>query len=147
MSEIQIINAMNQSVINKLTEFKNKQIKKEDLNHFMLVNMCYILKKKEKITAKNDKIKKEQEIEVNSVISKIKTYNGNFTFNSEKLETKPIMKKLVNQTLDIYIPMSEISYTTEIKMFKEKSVKKKYNESSFFLPEVSSFLSFNISKI
>ena len=132
MSEIQIINAMNQSVINKLTEFKNKQIKKEDLNHFMLVNMCYILKKKEKITAKNDKIKKEQEIEVNSVLSKIKTYNGNFSFNSEKLETKPIMKKLVNQTLDIYIPMSEISYTTEIKMFKEKSVKKKYNESSFF---------------
>ena len=47
MSEIQIINAMNQSVINKLTEFKNKQIKKEDLNQFMLVNMCYILKKKE----------------------------------------------------------------------------------------------------
>ena len=57
----------------------------------------YILvKKKEKITAKNDKIKKEQEIEVNSVLSKIKTYNGNFSFNSEKLETKPIMKKLVN---------------------------------------------------
>ena len=118
MSEIQIINAMNQSVINKLTEFKNKQIKKEDLNHFMLVNMCYILKKKDEIKAKNDKIKKEQEIEVNSVLSKIKTYNGNFSFNSEKLETKPIMKKLVNQTIDIYIPISEISYTTEIKMFK-----------------------------
>ena len=69
----------------------------------MLVNMCYILKKKEKITAKNDKIKKEQEIEVNSVISKIKTYNGNFSFNSEKLETKPIMKIIIIMKIKILV--------------------------------------------
>ena len=56
MTEIQIMNAMNQSVINKITEFKNKEIKKEDLNHFLFVNLSYILKQKQKIKARNEKI-------------------------------------------------------------------------------------------
>ena len=52
MTEIQIMNAMNQSVINKITEFKNKEIKKEDLNHFMFVNLSYILTQRKKIQKK-----------------------------------------------------------------------------------------------
>jgi hypothetical protein len=123
------MNAMNSSVIGKITQFKNNEIKKEDLNRFMLINLSYILHKKEKIQIKNDRIKKEQNIEIQNTLSKIKSYNGNFTFNSDELKNKPIMKKLVNPCLDNYIPMSEISYTTEIKLNKDKSGKNKFNES------------------
>ena len=129
MTDILIMNAMNSSVIGKITEFKNDQIKKEDLNHFMLINLSYILHKKGKIQKKNDKIKKEQNIEIKKTLSKIKSYNGNFIFNSDELKNKPIMKKLVNPCLDNYIPMSEISYTTEIKLNKDKSGNTKFNES------------------
>ena len=129
MTDILIMNAMNSSVIGKITQFKNSEIKKEDLNCFMLINLSYILHKKEKIQIKNDRIKKEQNIEIQNTLSKIKSYNGNFTFNSDELKNKPIMKKLVNPCLDNYIPMSEISYTTEIKLNKDKSGKNKFNES------------------
>ena len=129
MTDILIMNAMNSSVIGKITQFKNNEIKKEDLNRFMLINLSYILHKKEKIRIKNDRIKKEQNIEIQNTLSKIKSYNGNFTFNSDELKNKPIMKKLVNPCLDNYIPMSEISYTTEIKLNKDKSGKNKFNES------------------
>ena len=129
MTDILIMNAMNSSVIGKITQFKNSEIKKEDLNRFMLINLSYILHKKEKIQIKNDRIKKEQNIEVQNTLSKIKSYNGNFIFNSDELKNKPIMKKLVNPCLDNYIPMSEISYTTEIKLNKDKSGKNKFNES------------------
>ena len=129
MTDILIMNAMNSSVIGKITQFKNSEIKKEDLNRFMLINLSYILHKKEIIQIKNDRIKKEQNIEIQNTLSKIKSYNGNFTFNSDELKNKPIMKKLVNPCLDNYIPMSEISYTTEIKLNKDKSGKNKFNES------------------
>ena len=65
MTDIQIMNAMNKSVIGKITEFKNKEIKKDDLNHFMFINLSYILKQKKRIQTKNDKIKKQQNIEIN----------------------------------------------------------------------------------
>ena len=129
MTDILIMNAMNSSVIGKITQFKNNEIKKEDLNRFMLINLSYILHKKEKIQIKNDRIKKEQNIEIQNTLSKIKSYKGNFIFNSDELKNKPIMKKLVNPCLDNYIPMSEISYTTEIKLNKDKSGKNKFNES------------------
>ena len=129
MTDILIMNAMNSSVIGKITQFKNNEIKKEDLNRFMLINLSYILHKKEKIQIKNDRIKKEQNIEIQNTLSKIKSYNGNFIFNSDELKNKPIMKKLVNPCLDNYIPMSEISYTTEIKLNKDKSGNTKFNES------------------
>ena len=130
MTDILIMNAMNSSVIGKITQFKNSEIKKEDLNRFMLINLSYILHKKEKIQIKNDRIKKEQNIEIQNTLSKIKSYNGNFTFNSDELKNKPIMKKLVNPCLDNYIPMSEISYTTEIKLNKDKSGKNKFKNDS-----------------
>ena len=129
MADIQIMTAMNKSVINKITEFKNKEIKKEDLNHFMFINLSYILHNKKKIMDKNNKIKKEQNIEINKTLSKIKTYNGNFVFDSDELESKPIMKKLMNPSLDMYIPLSEISYTTEMKLNKDDHGHKRFNES------------------
>ncbi len=132
MTEIQIINAMNQSVINKLTEFKNKELKKDELNKFMLINLSYILKKTKEIKTKTEKIKKEQDIEINKSLSKIKSYTEKFVFNQEELENKPIMKKMINQTLEVYIPLSEISYTTEINLYNEKSGKSKFNESILF---------------
>ena len=130
MTEIQIMNAMNQSVINKITEFKNKEIKKEDLNHFMFVNLSYILKQKQKIKARNEKIKEDQDKEVKHALSKVKSFNGILVFNSDELESKPIMSKLVNPTLDVYIPLSEISYTTEMKMYNEQSGNKRFNEAN-----------------
>ena len=45
MTDIQVINAMNQSVINKITEFKNKEIKKADLNILKLIIISIILNK------------------------------------------------------------------------------------------------------
>jgi len=128
MTEIQIMNAMNQSVINKITEFKNKEIKKEDLNNFMFVNLSYILKQTKKIKNRNEKIKKSQDIEVKNALSKVKSFNGILVFNSNELESKPIMNKLVNPTLDVYIPLSEISYTTEMKMYNEQSGSNSFNE-------------------
>ena len=132
MTEIQIVNAMNQSVINKLTEFKNKELKKDDLNNFMLINLTYILKKSKEIKSKNEKIKKEQDIEIKKSLSKIKSYKDKFVFNKEEIEKKPIMQKMVNQTLDVYIPLSEISYTTEMQLYNEKVGKSKFNESILF---------------
>ena len=132
MTEIQIVNAMNQSVINKLTEFKNKELKKDDLNNFMLINLTYILKKSKEIKSKNEKIKKEQDIEIKKSLSKIKSYKDKFVFNQEEIEKKPIMKKMVNQTLDVYISLSEISFTTEMKLYNEKVGKSKFNESILF---------------
>ena len=128
MTEIQIMNAMNQSVINKITEFKNKEIKKEDLNNFMFVNLSYILQQRKKIKNRNEKIKKSQDIEVKNALSKVKSFNGILVFNSNELESKPIMNKLVNPTLDVYIPLSEISYTTEMKMYNEQSGSNSFNE-------------------
>ena len=129
MTEIQIMNAMNQSVINKITEFKNKEIKKEDLNNFMFVNLSYILRQRRKIKNRNEKIKKSQDIEVKNALAKVKSFNGILVFNSDELESKPIMNKLVNPTLDVYIPLSEISYTTEMKMYNEQSGANTFNEN------------------
>ena len=128
MTEIQIMNAMNQSVINKITEFKNKEIKKEDLNNFMFVNLSYILRQRRKIKNRNEKIKKSQDIEVKNALAKVKSFNGILVFNSDELESKPIMNKLVNPTLDVYIPLSEISYSTEMKMYNEQSGANAFNE-------------------
>jgi len=128
MTEIQIMNAMNQSVINKITEFKNKEIKKEELNNFMFANLSYILKQRKKIKKRNEKIKKGQDMEVKKALAKVKSFNGILVFNSDELESKPIMNKLVNPTLDVYIPLSEISYTTEMKMYNESSGTNLFNE-------------------
>ena len=132
MTEIQMINSMNQSIINKLTEFKNKEIKKNDLNSFMLLNLCHILKTTNKIKTKNEKIQKKQDIEIQKSLSKIKSYNGKISFNSKELESKPVMKKIYNPTLESYIPISEISYSTEIQFYKKDSDKCNYNESLLF---------------
>ena len=128
MTEIQIMTAMNQSVINKITEFKNKEIKKEELNNFMFANLSYILTQRKKIKKRNEKIKKDQDIEVKKALAKVKSFNGILVFNSDELESKPIMNKLVNPTLDVYIPLSEISYTTEMKMYNESSGTNLFNE-------------------
>ena len=133
MTDIQIINAMNQSVINKITEFKNKEIKKLELNNFMFINLSYILKKKKQIKSKNEKIKKEQSLEIKKALSTIKSYNGKINFNSEEIENKPVMKKMLNPTLDLYIPISEISYTTEMRLSKDKKDKNRFNENILLL--------------
>ena len=129
MTEIQIINAMNRSVINKITEFKNKELKKDELNQFMFINLSYMLTKVNQMKSKNEKIKKEQNMEIKKSLSSIKSYNNKFTFNSEEIENKPVMKKLLNPTFEIYIPLSEISYTTEMQLYSDKSGKNKFNES------------------
>lgn len=128
MTEIQIINSMNQSIITKITEFKNKAIKKNDLNKFMLVNLCHILKTTNKIRKKNEEIQKKQEIEIKKSLSKIKSYHGNVNYEPNDLESIPIMKKLLNPTLETYIPISEISYTTEIQLHNKYSDKFNFNE-------------------
>ena len=128
MTEIQIVNSMNQSIITKITDFKNKAIKKNDLNNFMIVNLCYILKTTNKIKKKNEEIKKKQEIEIKKSLSKIKSYHGSINYDPNELESIPIMKKLLNPTLELYIPISEISYTTEIQLYKKFSDKCNYSE-------------------
>ena len=127
-----MINSMNQSIINKLTEFKNKEIKKNDLNSFMLLNLCHILKTTNKIKSKNEEIQKKQDIEIKKSLSKIKSYNGKINFNSKELESNPVMKKISNPTLESYIPISEISYSTEIQFYKKDSDKCNFNESLLF---------------
>ena len=132
MLEIQIINSMNQSIIDKITEFKNKQIKKNDLNNFMLLNLCHILKTTNKIKSKNEEIKKNQDIEIKKSLSTIKSYQGTVNYNPKELKSIPIMNKLNNPTLDTYIPISEISYTTEIQFHNKNSDKCNFNESLLF---------------
>ena len=70
MSEIQIINSMHKSIVDKITQFKNKEIKKDSLNNFMLLNLCHILNRTNKIQAKNGKIQKQQDIEIKKSLSK-----------------------------------------------------------------------------
>ena len=129
MTEIQIINSMNQSIINKITEFKNKEIKSKELNNYMLLNLCHILKTTNKIKAKNEEIQKKQKIEVQKSISKIKSYHGDINYDPKELESNPVMKKLNNPTLESYIPISEISYSTEIQLYNKNSDKFNLNES------------------
>lgn len=129
---MQIMNSMNQSLINKIVEFKNKEIKKDDLNKFMVLNLCHILKTKNKIKSKNEKIQKKQDIEIKKSLSKIKSYHGEINFDSKELESNPIMNKLNNPTLESYVPLSQISYSTEIKFYKKNSEKFNFNESLLF---------------
>ena len=128
MTDIQIVNSMNQSIITKITEFKNKAIKKNDLNNFMIVNLCHILKTTNKIRKKNEQIKIKQEIEIKKSLSKIKSYHGNFNYDPNELESIPIMRKLLNPTFESYIPISEISYTTEIQLYNKYSDKFNFSE-------------------
>lgn len=132
MTEIQVMNSMNQSIISKITEYKNKEIKKDELNKFMLLNLCHILTTTNKIKLKNENIQKKQDIEIKKSLSKIKSYQGNINYNSKDLESKNIMKKLQNPTLESYIPISEISYSTEIQFYKKDSDKCNFNESLLF---------------
>ena len=132
MTEIQIMNSMNQSIISKITEFKNKEIKKDDLNKYMLLNLCHILKTTNKIKSKNEIIQRKQDIEIKKSLSNIKSYQGYVNYNSNDLESKKIMKKLQNPTLESYIPISEISYSTEIQFYKKDSDKCNFNESLLF---------------
>ena len=133
MTEIQVMNSMNQSIIDKITEFKNKEIKKDDLNKFMLLNLCHILKTTNKIKSKNEIIQREQYIEIKKSLSKIKSYHGVVNYNSKELESKKIMNKLQNPTLESYIPISEISYSTEIQFYKKETDKCNFNESLLFI--------------
>ena len=132
MTEIQVMNSMNQSIIDKITDFKNKKIRKDDLNKFMLLNLCHIINTTNKIRTKNEIIQKKQDIEIKKSLSKIKSYQGNVNYNSKDLESKKIMKKLQNPTLESYIPISEISYSTEIQFYKKDSDKCNFNESLLF---------------
>ena len=132
MSEISIVNSMNQSIINKITEFKNKEIKKEELNKFMLLNLCHILKNVNKMKDKNEEIQKKQKIEIKKSLATIKSYNGEINYSPKELESNPIMKKIVNPTFESYIPISEISYSTEIQFFEKDSDKCNFNESILF---------------
>ena len=132
MSEIQIIISMNQSLMNKIKEFKNKEIKKDDLNKFMLLNLCHVLKTTNKFKSRNEKIQKKQNIEIKKALTKIKSYQGEINFNSKELEANPVMNKLNNPTLESYIPVSQISYSTEIQFYKKNSDKCDFNESLLF---------------
>jgi hypothetical protein len=132
MSEIQIINSMNQSIINSITDFRNKKIKKNELNNYMLLNLCHILKTTKKIQNKNNAIQKKQDVEIKKSLSKIKNYHGSINYNSKELDSNPIMNKLVNPTLSLYIPISEISYSTEIQFYKKNSEECNFNESILF---------------
>lgn len=129
MSEIQIINSMHKSIVDKITQFKNKEIKKDSLNNFMLLNLCHILNRTNKIQAKNGKIQKQQDIEIKKSLSKIKSYHGDIKYNPKELKSNPIMKELVNPTLESYVPISEISYSTEIQFYKKNSDQCNFNES------------------
>ena len=133
MTEIHIVNAMNQSIINKLIDFKNKEIKKNEINSFMLANLCHILKTTNKIKSKNKNIQKKQDIEIKKSLSKIKSYHGKINYNPKELESNPIMNKLQNPTLETYIPISEISYSTEIQFYKKNTDKCNFNESLLFM--------------
>ena len=132
MTDIQIIHSMNQSIINKITEYKNKTIKNNELNNFMLVNLCHILKTTNKIKAKNRNIQKKQDIVIKKSLSKIRSYHGRINYNPKELEANPIMKALINPTLESYIPLSELSYSTEIQLYKKDSDKCNFNESLLF---------------
>ena len=132
MSEIQIVQSMNESILNRITEFKNKKMKKNDLNKYMIINMCFILKTTNKIKEKNKKIKESQDIEIKKSLSKIKSYNGIINFKPTELESNKIMKKLLNPTIELYIPISEISYTTELKFYNKKFDKFNFNEKLLF---------------
>ena len=132
MSEIEIINSMNQSLMNKIKEFKNKEIKKDDLNKFMLLNLCHVLKTTNKFKSRNEKIQKKQNIEIKKSLTKIKSYQGEINFNSKELEANPVMNKLNNPTLESYIPVSQISFSTEIQFYKKNSDKCDFNESLLF---------------
>lgn len=134
MTDIQIINSMNKSIINKITEYKNKTIKNNELNNFMFLDLCYILKTRNKIKKKNKEIQKKQDIEIKKSLSKIKSYHGDVNYNSKELESNPIMKKLTNPTLESFIPLSEISYSTEIQLYSNSNNKDKctFNESLLF---------------
>ena len=132
MSEIEQFNSMTQNITKKITEFKNKEITKNDLNKYMLVNMSYILASTMKMKQKNKLINEKQYSATIKCISKIKTYHGNINFKPIELEINPIMKKLLNPTLESYIPFSELAYTTEKQFYNIYSNKKrlKINTSS-----------------
>ena len=136
MTDIQIINSMNKSIINKITEYKNKTIKNNELNNFMLLDLCYILKTRNKIKKKNKEIQKKQDIEIKKSLSKIKSYHGDVNYNSKELESNPIMKKLTNPTFESFIPLSEISYSTEMQLYSNSNSNNKdkciFNESLLF---------------
>ena len=132
MSEISLVNSMNQSIINKITEFKNKEIKKDELNKYMLLNLCHILKNINKMKSKNEDIQKQQEVEIKKSLSTIKSYHGDINYNPIELESNPIMKKVVNPTFESYIPISKISYSTEIQFYKKNSDICNFNESLLF---------------
>lgn len=134
MSQIEQFNSMTQSIVNKITEFKNKEITKNDLNKYMLANMSYILSSTTKIKQKNKLIDEKQYSATMKCISKIKTYHGNINFKPVELETNPIMKKLLNPTLESYIPFSELSYTTEKQFYNFYSNKKRL-ENDNTLPQ------------
>ena len=136
MTDIQIINSMNKSIINTITEYKNKTIKNNELNNFMLLDLCYILKTRNKIKKKNKEIQKKQDIEIKKSLSKIKSYHGDVNYNSKELESNPIMKKLTNPTFESFIPLSEISYSTEMQLYSNSNSNNKdkciFNESLLF---------------
>jgi hypothetical protein len=69
----------------------------------MIVNLCHILKTTNKIKKKNEEIKIKQEIEIKKSLSKIKSYHGSINYDPNELESIPIMKKLLNPTLELYI--------------------------------------------
>jgi hypothetical protein len=98
----------------------------------MILNLCHILKTTNKIKAKNKEIQKKQDKELKKTLSKIKTYQGDINYNVKQLESNPIMKQLINPTLESYIPLSEISYSTEIQLYKKNSDKCNFNESLLF---------------
>ena len=132
MTQIQMILSMNKSIINKITEFKNKEIKKDELNKYLLVSLSRTLKSIEKIKESNKEIQRQQDIEIKKSLSTIKSYHGKIDYSSKDLESKPIMKRLINPTLESYIPVSEISYSTEIQFYKKDFDKCNFNESLLF---------------
>lgn len=135
MNEIQMINSINKNIIDKTISFKNNLLNKEDLNSFMLVNLCHMLKTTKKFTKKNKKIQNSQCKEVKASISKIKSYQGDIDYNPKELISNQDMKKIVNPTLNVYIPIADISYTTEKKFYDNILETPNFNEDILFQKE------------
>ena len=125
MTDINIYTSITQSITNDVALFKNNEKNITELNKDMIIKMCLLLNLSKEVEEKNEKIVKEQNIEIERILKleekkkqKIQTEQKNKkeideSSDEENNEEEYSLNLLINPTLQIYIPMNQTSFSLE----------------------------------
>ena len=142
MTDVDLYNSLTQSLTSNISSFISGEKNKNDFNKQMIIQVSLLLDIQNNLINKNKEIKKLQDIEIEKILKEeektkkkrlIKKKNDESSDEEIEDEDNPLTK-LINPTLQSYIPLSQISFSIENKLLNIDEnclfIKKDFNEEN-----------------